>query len=901
LIRFRVLGALAIGPSFASAFSQTAVAAPDGPGPVAVVAEQDRKSIAAVRTERPPRIDGRLDDPAWAAATPDDRFTQAFPAERSAPTYRTEVRVLYDDEAIYVGVRLHDPHPEAIVARLTRRDRIPESDAVIVRLDSQHDHATAFVFRLHASGVQYDHLFYDDGNGTSPEWDAVWAGEVSIDDGGWSAEYRIPLGALRFAGLPEETWGLQVVRYVSRSGERDVWSYWPSSLPGEVSHYDHLVGLKNLRSPRTFELRPYLLGRLRGQTPQGTSFLGGSEGTVGERVAAGDAGVDLKVGLTSDLTLDLSLNPDFGQVEADQVVLNLSRFETFFPEKRPFFLEGTDLFRTPIQLFYSRRIGRPPIGFRVGRTFMAGPESLKVSEAPASLRLWTAGKLSGKLSRDLSVAAVGAMTDAETVSARNSLGAARRVQLSPLRAYSVLRTRYALGGPSYLGLMGTGVSRIGGHLFRAADDHDAYGGSMDGLWQSRGAEWRVSGQAVVTKHVRGPDRTTSSGSPCPEAAPASACLPIMRADGTVMSPGALGSGGTLRLSHVGTHLIQEAALDVLSPELDPNDAGFLPDYNKRQATAKLGYQDTQPGQAFRSVFIFLSQSAAEDFSRTRVGTRTGLDLSGLLANFSSISAGVSYEWPDTWDTRETYDGARFERPPRADAYFVFSTDARRSMGADLSLSYGRAVGRGTFTYAPNGTYWTSASASFNLRPLPQLELALAPGLGWQARDLRFQQCTDDAGAICTVQTRARHYHFAALDSGSLSLVLRATLALTPRLSLQTYGQLFMAQGTFSDYRVADAVGPLPFLRRADLRPTVPAGDTDGDGIKDDDFEQVSLSGNVVLRWEPWPGSTFFLVYTRNQAGSPALRGMAPGFNTSSLASSPTEDILALKFVYYWTP
>jgi hypothetical protein len=584
-------------------------------------------------------------------------------------------------------------------------------------------------------------------------------------------------------------------------------------------------------------------------------------------------------------------------VEADQVVLNLTRFETFFPEKRPFFLEGTDLFRTPIQLFYSRRIGRPPTGLRPGGTFAAGPESLTVTEAPASLRIWTAGKLSGKASRDLSVGALAALTDAERVTASNAAGAARQVELAPLRAYSVLRTRYALGGPSYLGVMGTGVSRLGGHLFRGADDHDAYAGSLDGLWQSGGAQWRLGGQAAVTERVGGPSRVTSNGTPCADAA--AGCLPITRSDGTPLPDGAVGYGGTLRLSHVGTHLFQEAAVDVLSPALDPNDAGFSPEFNKQQATGKLGYQETQPGNVFQNLSGSLSQSAAYDFSGTRLATRSGFDFSGLLKNFAYVNGSVSYEWPDTWDTRETLDGARFERPPRADASFYVASDGRKSMSGDVSLSYGRAVGEGTFSSAPNASYWYGASASLTFRPVPQLELVLAPGVGWEGRTLRFQECHDDTGARCTVETRVRHYRFAALDAGSVSFVLRGTLALTPRLSLQTYGQLFMAQGAFADYRAADTTGPSPFIRRADLRPFAFTGDSDGDGLKDDDFEQVSLNANLVLRWEPWPGSAVFVVYTRTQAASPTVRGRAPAFDASSLSTAPTEDLLALKFVYYW--
>jgi hypothetical protein len=188
-----------------------------------------------------------------------------------------------------------------------------------------------------------------------------------------------------------------------------------------------------------------------------------------------------------------------------------------------------------------------------------------------------------------------------------------------------------------------------------------------------------------------------------------------------------------------------------------------------------------------------------------------------------------------------------------------------------------------------------------VRPASRLELTVAPGVGWEARQLRFYQCRDDAGAACTVESRSRHYRFAALDSGSVSVVGRATLALTPRLSLQSYGQLFLAKGAFADYRQADTVGPSPFIHRADLIPSAFRGDNDGDGIKDDDFQQVALNGNLVLRWEPWPGSTFFAVYTRTQAAAPALRGRAPAFDATTLSTGATEDFVALKFVYYWAP
>jgi hypothetical protein len=853
--------------------------------PAIELTDADRKTITAVRTDHPPRIDGRLDDPAWAAVPPDDRFTQSFPSEGKPPTHRTELRILYDDEALYVAVRLHDDHPDQIAARLTRRDRIPEADAVIVRLDSRHDHATAYVFRLHASGVQYDNFFYDDGAGTSPEWDAVWAGETTIDEGGWNAEYRIPLSALRFGGLPDQTWGIQVVRYVSRTGETDVWSYWPTSWRGEVSHYDHLVGLKELRSRRTFELRPYLLGRVRAETPYGTSFLG-LQGT-GQQKIDGDVGLDLKLGLTSDLTFDLTANPDFGQVEADPAVLNLTRYESFFAEKRPFFLEGTDLFRTPIQLFYSRRIGRRPSGFRTGRRFTLGSEALTVTEAPASLRIWTAGKLTGKASHDLSVAALAALTDAERVTATGAAGA-REVWLAPMRAYSVLRTRYGGNGPTYLGVMATGVSRLNGHLFRGADDHDAYAQSLDGQWQSSGAGWRMGGQGLVTERIGGTTHATAAGAPCP--VPTSGCIPITRNDGTKLFPGALGYGAIARISHQGEHFLEEASGDILSPLLDPNDAGFLTDYNRKRVGATLGYQDREPGPRLQNFILTLNQSASYDFRDIRIGTTSSFEFSALLTDFWYVNPGVSYEWPGTWDRDELLDGGNFERLPRLSGHLYVASDGRKPVTGDFNLALARNLGDAAFS--------AELSSSLSFRIFSRLELTLAEGLVWDGQATRLLDCQDAAGGACHVDSDLRNYRFATLDAGSLSLTMRATLALTSSLSFQTYGQLFMAQGTYGGYRAVATRGPR-YIRRDDLMASPFKGDKDGDGLKDDDFEQVSLSGNAVLRWEPWPGADLFAVYTRNQGVSPALRGRAPTFAAGGLLDAPTEDIVALKLVIYW--
>jgi hypothetical protein len=295
----------------------------------------------------------------------------------------------------------------------------------------------------------------------------------------------------------------------------------------------------------------------------------------------------------------------------------------------------------------------------------------------------------------------------------------------------------------------------------------------------------------------------------------------------------------------------------------------------------------------------MNQTVAYDFTDarlgrgTRLGTRTGMDFGGMLRNFWYLSAGIGYEWPGTWDRDETFDGGRLQRPARATGNVYVASDGRKRVTGDFSFYYSRAVGDPALAY--------DLSASLIFRLFPQLELSLAQGLNWDDSATRFYDCKDAAGANCTVDADLRHYRFAALDSGSLSTTVRATLALSPRISLQLYGQLFLAQGQYDDYRVVDTRGAHPYIYRSDLNRVTFNGDTDGDGVKDDDFEQVSLNGNVVLRWEPFPGSSLFVVYTRSQFAAPALAGRPPGFYARGLHEGSTEDVIALKLVYYLAP
>ena len=362
---------------------------PPAPGP-------ERPSLSASRVSSRIAIDGRLDEADWRSASVAGEFVQREPDEGRPATERTEVRILFDDEAIYVGARMFDREPAAIARRLTRRDGDPDgvADAIHIAFDPHHDHLTGAHFTVTAAGTQSDAALFND-SWDDDSWNAVWDSAVSIDEEGWIAELRVPLSQLRFETGSDRTWGLHVVRYIQRRAEQDWWAFVGTKESGIVSLMGHLTGL-DVRGRRHLELLPYTTarGEFIGEVEPGDPFNDA-------RNAAGGLGMDLKWGVTSSLTLDGTINPDFGQVEVDPAVVNLSAFETFFDEKRPFFLEGADVIsnfgrngatgymgfnRANPSLFYSRRIGRPPQGRAVG----------EYVDAPASTTILGAVKLTGR-------------------------------------------------------------------------------------------------------------------------------------------------------------------------------------------------------------------------------------------------------------------------------------------------------------------------------------------------------------------------------------------------------------------------------------------------------------------------------------------------------------------------
>jgi hypothetical protein len=849
------------------------------PALAAITGENVDKAMHAVRTTTPPTIDGRLDDVAWQAATPDDRFVQMEPQNGRPASERTEVRIVYDDHAIYVGIRCHDREPDRIVSRLTRRDRQIEADWIAIGFDSRHEHASAYAFMLNAAGVQSDLLLYDDTN-ASTDWDAVWDGAVARDAGGWSAEFRIPLSVLRFSSAPEQVWGFNVERYISRKKENLTWSHVPQGVNANVSRWGHVDGIAGIRPRRTFELRPYVAASARVATPTGGAFLGHGPESSPEGTA--EAGLDLKLGLTSRLTLDATVNPDFGQVEADPAVLNLSRFETFFPEKRPFFLEGADIFELPIQVFYSRRIGRPPSGLGIGDTIgRPGHADLEIKQAPSSLRLWTAAKLTGTVSDGLTLGVLDAITGSERFRVEDpETQGESHVTQAPPRNYAALRARYSLGGASSVGLLATAVTWFPGDIASADVAHDAYVQSADTRWAADSGSWSERSQVVLSERVGGPGRDDD---------------PILRPDGTRMLPGDVGVGAFSTLEYSSQHAQGFATLRTLSPHLDVNDFGFVQQNNQHLAEVGGGWRDNEPSGAFIRRFIGGSARAVFDWYGVPSELSLGGSAEATWSNYWGSGVSLRLVSPGLWNPYETGDGAYLERLPYLNWEGGVDTDGRKPFSAGLASGGGHALGD------PAYYLWNEAKLAVN--GIPQTELELGASFFYEAHDLRnwFDgPCVDATGADCTIDTDARTYRMAEITDGSLSLTLRGSYTLSTTLSFQAYAQLFMDEGWFARRRVIAASGHRPKLYRSQLA-TDPlfTGDEDGDGKVDDGFQDTSLNVNLVLRWEVSPGSTILGVYTRAQNADYDLTGLRPRFRVTGLDSGRTEEVLLMKLVYFY--
>jgi hypothetical protein len=852
-------------------------------------------TIKAGRIQGGIEIDGKLDEGSWATAQPVSEFTQTEPSEGQPATERTEVRVLIGDDAVYVGARLYDREPKRIKAALARRDEDVEADEFDVYLDTFHDHLSGVRFRVTPGGATLDGILGSSAQGSDEDlsWDPVWESGTQVDSLGWTAEIRIPLSQLRYNSTANGTWGIQFYRKVLRKGEEAWFSFVPKSEVEGVSRYGHLVGLGPLQAQRRLELTPYLLARGDYEpSVEGDPFRSGNE-------YDGSAGLDLKYGLTSDLTINATVNPDFGQVEVDPAVVNLSVFETFFPEKRPFFVEGADVFRfggirasnsfgVP-DIFFSRRIGREP------QRTLDGDEFNYV-DAPTETSIRAAAKLSGRTRSGWSIGVLDAVTAGEDAQYVDALGSPVTTPVEPLTNYFVGRVRKDLrDGNSTVGIIATGVNRNQDSpaldsLLRGSAY--SFGVDFTNSWADR--VWSLDGSVGVGT-VRGtPEaiaRTQRSSARYYQRPDAIS----YHLDTTRTSL----SGHAWQLAfrkNKGRHWAGGLVYQETSPGVETNDLGFQSEASQRGISTALEYNDRQPGKVFRRWGLFPFTNHQWNFDGNIVYGSYGLIFSGQLRNFWDFQLRGDYT-SSAYDDRLTRGGPLARQPTSGDVRVTVNSDIRKTTRLNANL---------TQVWTSADETRTEGDLTLSVRPTPALKLSLGPALLLLHTKSQYVEAVPDPVATATFGTR---HVFATLDQQEVSMITRVDWTFTPRLSLQLFLQPLISAGDYTDLK--EFVQPRTYdfavygMDKGNATETTDGTVIDpGDGgaaftVPEQNFTVRSFRANAVLRWEWRPGSTFFLVWQQNRQNDDTSGNLQLGDDLDALFSGgASRNVLAVKASYW---
>ena len=780
-------------------------------------------SATALRAVHAPTIDGRDDDPVWRSAPPITAFKQWRPTEGKAPRYKTEAKIAYDASNLYVFIRAHDPHPDSIIRLLERRDSYTSSDMFWVFIDSYHDKRTGFEFGVNAAGVKTDAAIYNDGN-EDFAWDGVWDVKTRIDSAGWTAEYQIPLSQMRYSGGREHTFGIIIDRYNYRYAERESWPLLRTSRPGFVSQFGSLYGLNDLENPRKLELMPYVVTRT-------SNRIVNNAFAQKQNVAVGG---DVKYRIASNLVLDATINPDFGQVEADPAVLNLSAYESFFDERRPFFVAGRGLFSQNVNcsavncsgenLFYSRRIGRTPQ--------LAGIYGDTVAQEP--ITILGAAKLIGRWPAGFTIGVLDAVTQREASPGDTTF--------APATNYAVVRATQDLRkGSTTFGAMATAVNRRLDEWSSPYLASNALAGALTFRHRFLNNTYEVAG-AYDQSRVQGSRETIFNlqRSGVHNYQRPDADLPL-DPNRTVLS----GDAEEIRFGKVaGKNLNFETSWQRRSPGFEINDLGFLRRADQVSWTNWVGLSDRRQRffyNSFRWNHNWWQFWTADGLPQERAyNTNTHIIFRN---NWGFSSGGTIGQLGETYDDRKARGGPAVRQDHYLAPWFNINGDDRKSIVPYLSGSFFRTDdGRSSSV---------SLSPQVNWKLMGRMSSSLRLSFSKNITDKQFYGTFDDAAG--------RHYTFARLDQKTTSVTARVNYTFTPDISLQTYLQPFISKGTFTNVRELSST---PRADDYEARYLTYAGVSDPGGFN---FRQ--LQSNVVFRWEYKPGSTFFAVWNHGRQGS----------------------------------
>jgi hypothetical protein len=779
-----------------------------------------------------PQIDGRLTDEVWKAADAATGFVQRDPDNGTPMTEETRIQVAYDNRYLYIAVTCMDSTP--VTSGFGRRDEEPPTDMVNIGLDPRHDHLTGYLFQTNPSSWQGDMSLYDDDR-SDRDFNANWEVRSEVTPTGWTAEFRIPFSQMRFTALPSagQVWGFDIKREIRKKGEQGFWVARPRGERGDTSRFGHLVFDDPLTPPGRLEVLPYALSR--GEVAP----IFSSGGAVTEHVSSYglSAGADVRYGLGPSTTLSATINPDFGQVEQDPSVLNLSIYETFFPEKRPFFLEESRTFVPPyglFQVFHSRRIGRTPdrFGLESGDTDVQRPSDTTIigaAKLTGKSAGWTYGVLSAETSREY----------AEVTPVDSAGGIAPRVDrlIEPFTSYNVVRLQRDLRGSSNIGAIATGVVR--------EKTDDAFTGGFDYNIRWNRARDSFNGHWVVT-HAPVPNAGMKNG-----------------------------FGGVLNLGFNRKHANGGMHADHFGTNFRVTDIGFLrtrTNRNRVDANVEVGQPD--PGKRLRQYWFGLNGGQSWNDDKLVFDRSYETYFAYQFLNFwrGHFGTGRNFERQDDRDTR---GGPPIVVPSDQYGFLHFESDSRKTWQWNFNFSGGRSRVGGTFT-----NYYTGIS----FQPSSRVQASVGTSYNKARDDAQWLPGAQGSGNVDVDGDGAIDYTYGTLKRDVVDITLRATYAFSRDLTLQAYMQPFVAVGDYFNLRK---------LARANSYEFTPVS-VEGNP----DFNAKSLNSNIVLRWEYVKGSTLFVVWNAGTFDDSHPGNFSAGRDLRRAFGAPASHVFIVKASYW---
>ena len=824
--------------------------------PAAFGQEPEKKQYTATRITVPPVINGILDDEAWKSGTWSDDFTQNEPYNGRPSTQRTEFDILFDDDNLYVAIKAYDTSPDSIVNRLTRRDEA-DGDLVGIILDSFHDLRTGFLFGVSSAGVKYDQMFTNDGQNDDSSWDPNWWVQTSINSEGWIAEMKIPFSQVRFEKNSGDVWGLEMARVLYRKNETSFWQHIPREAPGLVHLFGELKGLEQIKPRKILDITPY--GVAKAETfkadPENPFLARGNLSKL-------NGGVDAKIGITNNMTMDLTINPDFGQVEADPSVVNLTAYETFFSEKRPFFIEGNNITNFGLgigdggigndNLFYSRRIGRQPQGYPDLKDGWS-------ADVPVSTNILGAAKLTGKTKNGLSLGFVEAVT-AEERAKIDTIGGKISEPVEPLTNYFVGRVQKDIKeGNTIIGGIFTSTNRALDANLSNLLHKAAYTGGADFTQYFKNKSWMFNINAAFSL-VEGSKKAI-------ENTQESSARYFQRPDKNYARldtnrTSLAGSGGRMQIMKLNGHWNFLIASIWKTPGFETNDLGYIREADQILNILWAGYNQWEPKGIYKSFNINSDIYLVNDFGGDWVGEGFEWNANINLKNYWNGWSGGSFNTPSL-SSGMLRGGPMMKMPGSTNLRFGLSTDFRKKL---------------VFSVSANGSFENQKSSrNFNTgidisyKPTNYIVFTISPNISRSFSELQYVTQTE--------YNNTDRYIFASIDQKTISTSFRINLNLSPNLTFQYWGQPFIASGKYYDHKyisqpMADRYKDRFVIytpQQISLSDNQYYIDENNDGINDysfdrSDFNVQAFLSNLVIRWEYNPGSSLFLVWSQTRQG-----------------------------------